>query len=180
MVARQGTQRDCCVPRKSGQWGSWPTPAAEPASGLLEARAPLWVVEEGGLLCLSRAVRVPGLLGPLLCASSWWLLVLFSAPLEVGSLSLTSPPVLIFPLGIRTEQDFYVRLIDSMTKQVSFLILHRRGDDTRVTRDEDRGEGGCCAAGGLELRLWKPEDFGPGSQGHTRAPPRGQDGSRVL
>lgn len=28
--------------------------------------------------------------------------------------------------GIRTEQDFYVRLIDSMTKQVSFLISCHR------------------------------------------------------
>lgn len=38
-------------------------------------------------------------------------------------------PRLIFlpsstPPGIRTEQDFYVRLIDSMTKQVSFLEFH--------------------------------------------------------
>lgn len=34
------------------------------------------------------------------------------------------------PPGIRTEQDFYVRLIDSMTKQVSFLISRRGGDST--------------------------------------------------
>ena len=34
------------------------------------------------------------------------------------------------PPGIRTEQDFYVRLIDSMTKQVSFLNSRRRGDST--------------------------------------------------
>ncbi|EGW01408.1 Transcription factor COE1 [Cricetulus griseus] len=31
---------------------------------------------------------------------------------------------LLYSNGIRTEQDFYVRLIDSMTKQVSFLEFH--------------------------------------------------------
>lgn len=38
---------------------------------------------------------------------------------------LRSPIPFPSPPGIRTEQDFYVRLIDSMTKQVSFLISRR-------------------------------------------------------
>lgn len=59
------------------------------------------------------------------------MLCLFGFVFRSDSLSLNSPSFpspLPAPPGIRTEQDFYVRLIDSMTKQVSFLISRRRGD----------------------------------------------------
>lgn len=76
--------------------------------------------ERGSRLCFSGTVGVLSVL-ELHC---WFC----SAPLSLNSLSFPYPPSP--PPGIRTEQDFYVRLIDSMTKQVSFLILRREGDST--------------------------------------------------
>lgn len=74
-----------------------------------------------------------------------------------------------FPLGIRTEQDFYVRLIDSMTKQVSFLIL-RRGDDSKVTNFWRVTEAGCSEAGVLGRELFRARvDLGADTM-HALAP----------
>lgn len=68
-----------------------------------------------------------------------WRSMSLGAPFFVFSLQILSHLILLRFLipspaspGIRTEQDFYVRLIDSMTKQVSFLISRRRGDSWAV------------------------------------------------
>lgn len=40
---------------------------------------------------------------------------------RVPCLPFTHPFFFLFPVGVRTEQDLFVRLIDSVTKQVRFL-----------------------------------------------------------
>lgn len=52
------------------------------------------------------------------------LFILWGSFFPSGLIPSLNFPSFLHPPGIRTEQDFYVRLIDSMTKQVSFLEFH--------------------------------------------------------
>lgn len=79
-------------------------------------------------------------LGPLEFPEPWSPIVCLFVFAQIPShlILLRSPIPSLAPPGIRTEQDFYVRLIDSMTKQVSFFISRRRGTQGRQNVGESR------------------------------------------
>lgn len=87
--------------------------------------APLWTLGRVRVvvscLCFSGTVGIAYALEP----HSLFVCLFVLRQILSHLLFLRSPILLPSPPGIRTEQDFYVRLIDSMTKQVSFLISRR-------------------------------------------------------
>lgn len=117
------------------RWGPAPLPAPRCGLGgwLARARpeAPLRTLGKGVLAVLLGGLGVPFTV----CLFVGW----FSRRSSLTSFSLSPSPV-PRPPGIRTEQDFYVRLIDSMTKQVScFFTSRRRGTLGPQHLGESRG-----------------------------------------
>lgn len=122
--------------RRSGQVGPGPAPRsplrAWGLAGEGQARGPSPPPGEGGPGCASGGLGVPFTV----CLFVGW----FSRRSSLTSFSLSPSPVPRPPPGIRTEQDFYVRLIDSMTKQVScFFTSRRRGTLGPQHLGESRG-----------------------------------------